>query len=105
MLRTYWKRFFYCLFTTVTAFISCDSDDTGIMKDKKFSNNTAILVAIIAAVLYALSTPISKRLLAEVAPTMIAAFLYLGAGIGVGAMLLGRKLCNITTNEQPKENA
>lgn len=70
------------------------------MKDNKFSNKAAILVAVLAAVLYALSTPISKRLLTEVAPTMIATFLYLGAGIGVGAMLLCRKLCGITTNEQ-----
>lgn len=47
----------------------------------------AILFAIIAAFLYALNTPISKKLLEHVDETMMAAMLYLGAGIGI--FLLG----------------
>ena len=54
-------------------------------KDKNF---IAILLAILAAALYAISTPVSKMMLQTVAPTMVAAFLYLGAGIGMGAMML-----------------
>ena len=46
-------------------------------KDK---NLVAILMAILAAALYAISTPVSKVMLQTVAPTMVAAFLYLGAG-------------------------
>lgn len=47
----------------------------------------AILCAIAAAALYALNAPFSKLLLSGVAPTMMAAFLYLGAGIGM--LILG----------------
>ena len=53
-------------------------------KDK---NLIAIILAILAAALYAISTPVSKVMLQTVAPTMVAAFLYLGAGIGMGAMI------------------
>lgn len=45
-----------------------------------------ILWAILAAGLYALSAPVSKLLLASVPPTMMAAFLYLGAGGGMLAV-------------------
>ena len=48
----------------------------------------ATLFAILAAVLYAISMPASKVLLESVSPTMMAAFLYLGAGLGIGLMLL-----------------
>ena len=44
----------------------------------------AILYAIVAAAaLYAVNAPFSKVLLERVHPTMMAAFLYLGAGIGL----------------------
>ena len=43
----------------------------------------AIFHAVLAAALYALSMPFSKLLLEEVPPTMLAAFLYLGAGAGM----------------------
>ena len=39
--------------------------------------------AIIAALLYAINVPLSKMLLQFVEPTMMAAFLYLGAGLGI----------------------
>ena len=45
-----------------------------------------VLAALAAACLYALSTPCSKVLLSDVAPNMMAALLYLGAGIGMAAL-------------------
>ncbi len=66
-------------------------------RNKKY---TAILFAFLAAALYAVSTPVSKVLLQSVAPTMVAAFLYLGAGVGMGAMMLGRKGINQTYHEE-----
>lgn len=50
----------------------------------------AILLAVIAAALYAISTPVSKVMLQVVPPTMVAAFLYLGAGLGMGMMMIVR---------------
>lgn len=49
------------------------------MKFKKL----AMLYAILAAALYAVNIPISKLLLNHAGATMMAAFLYLGAGIGL----------------------
>lgn len=48
----------------------------------------SVFLAILAAVFYAINTPFSKNLLDKVSPTFKAAFLYLGAGIGLGAMYL-----------------
>ena len=39
--------------------------------------------AILAAVLYALSTPVSKILMSEIPPSFLVGILYLGAGIGM----------------------
>ena len=47
------------------------------------TKHTATLFAILAAALYALNIPLSKILLKHVEPTMMAAFLYLGAGLGL----------------------
>ena len=47
-----------------------------------------ILYALGAAALYAINTPLSKLLLSRVPSTLMAAFLYLGAGLGVGLMYL-----------------
>ncbi|MCR5639898.1 MAG: DMT family transporter [Lachnospiraceae bacterium] len=44
--------------------------------------------AFLAAILYAMNTPLSKLFLQRIDPTMMAAFLYLGAGVGVGVMYL-----------------
>lgn len=49
------------------------------MKNKKI----AVVFAIVAAALYAINIPLSKLLLIKVDTTMMAAFLYLGAGIGM----------------------
>ena len=48
------------------------------------------MFAILAAVFYAVNVPCSKLLLNHVGPTAMAALLYLGAGIGVGLMSVGR---------------
>ena len=50
----------------------------------------AIFYAILAAALYALNAPVSKLLLQNVPLTMMAGFLYLGAGIGMAVMGLVR---------------
>lgn len=55
------------------------------------TKNIATFFAILAAALYAISAPASKLLLQYVPATMMAAFLYLGAGLGVGAMGLLRR--------------
>lgn len=47
--------------------------------------------ALIAALLYAMNVPLSKLLLVNIAPSMLAALLYLGAGLGLlAAGLAGR---------------
>lgn len=51
-------------------------------------NIKATYYAILAAVFYALNMPFSKVLLGNVPPTMMAALLYIGAGIGIGAIYM-----------------
>jgi drug/metabolite transporter (DMT)-like permease len=53
-------------------------------------HNIAILWAILAAALYAISSPVSKILLNKMPPTMMAALLYLGAGFGMSIIGLYR---------------
>lgn len=47
------------------------------------TKNIATIFAIMATALYAINIPFSKLLLTQVQPTMMAAFLYLGAGLGL----------------------
>lgn len=54
----------------------------------KKQNITAIIYAVAAALFYAINVPCSKILLNYAAPTFMAAFIYLGAGLGVGTMYL-----------------
>jgi len=56
-----------------------------------------ILYALAAAVFYALNMPLSKRLLERMPPTLLAAFLYLGAGVGIGVLYL------LSGRSQPSE--
>lgn len=51
----------------------------------------AIVYAILAAALYALNSPVSKLLLKDVQPAMMASLLYLGAGAGMLLLTLVRK--------------
>ena len=50
-----------------------------------------IFLAVLAAGLYALSSPFSKLLLQFMPSTLMAGFLYLGAGLGMTALAFGRK--------------
>lgn len=72
---------------------------------KKFK---AIGFAILAALLYGISAPISKILLTEIPPTLMAALLYLGAGMGMLAigiyqlfMRQDKKEAKMTLSEMP----
>ena len=58
----------------------------------------AIVYAILAAALYAFNAPASKRLIRHVDTVMMAAFLYLGAGIGL--MIYGTVQTRLTKKGQ-----
>ena len=61
----------------------------------------AIFSALLAAALYALNAPISKLLLHNVPPSMMAALLYLGAGLGMFMMRLLRRKAGRISADQP----
>lgn len=56
-------------------------------------------LAILAAALYGISAPVSKVLLLELPPTLMAALLYLGAGLG----MLGVSLVNVMMKKEAIE--
>ncbi len=58
----------------------------------KKTNSIGIALAILAAALYAISSPFSKLLLEYMPSTLMAGFLYLGAGLGMGLVAILRKL-------------
>lgn len=60
-----------------------------------------VAFAILAAALYALSAPFAKLLLAHADPGMMAAFLYLGAGLGVWMLLPLQKRLQLQVPELP----
>ena len=65
-----------------------------------------VAAAFLAACLYALSTPCSKVLLGNVAPNMMAALLYLGAGAGMAVLTGARAVARRATSEEiPLERA
>ena len=61
---------------------------------------TGILLAILAAALYALNSPLSKILLDYMPSTLMAGFLYLGAGMGMGVIALIRKMNGTSLKEK-----
>ncbi|HJG29662.1 MAG TPA: DMT family transporter [Subdoligranulum variabile] len=65
------------------------------------SNRTSILWAVLAAAFYALNAPLSKWLLADIPPTMMAALLYLGAGTGMAAVRLIQRRTGTRPHEAP----
>lgn len=65
------------------------------------SQKRAIFYAILAAALYAVSSPVSKLLLSNVSPTMMAALLYLGAGAGLWMMGRVQKRWGGESKEKP----
>ena len=58
----------------------------------KFKQGAGILLAILAAALYAINSPFSKLLLDYMPPTLMAGFLYLGAGLSMGIIALLRMI-------------
>ena len=58
----------------------------------------AVLCAFMAAVFYAISSPVSKVLLEDVSPYLMAALLYLGTGIGMTAV---RSVTGAGRREEP----
>lgn len=62
---------------------------------------TAVFYAVLAAALYAINSPMSKLLLNHIPPVMMAGFLYLGAGIGVFLLQLGKRAMGKERKELP----
>ena len=58
-----------------------------------------IAFAILAAALYSINAPFSKILLEFIPPTLMAGFLYVGAGIGIAFIALIRKIKKYETKE------
>lgn len=48
--------------------------------------DTAVILAVLAAVFYAVNVPFSKQLMERIPPTFMASLLYLGAGVGIGIL-------------------
>ncbi len=61
----------------------------------------AAVFAILAAALYAINVPLSKLLLEHVGTTMMAAFLYLGAGLGLLVYSVAGKAIGKITIKEP----
>src|SRR5688500_682122 len=61
------------------------------------NNISHILQALLAALFFGASAPISKLLLGDVRPVIMAAFLYLGSGIGISFLKFSQK---ITSNQR-----
>ena len=66
----------------------------------KNSINKGIFLAILAAALYALNSPFSKILLDFMPSTLMAGFLYIGAGLGMGVIALIRRFNKTEQTEE-----
>lgn len=62
-------------------------------------------LALASALAFGASTPLSKILLASVDPQLLAGLLYLGAGIGLGVVHIGRSALGIPAQEAPLRKA
>ena len=67
---------------------------------KNLKQRAAVIFAILAASFYAISAPFSKILLDYVSPAMLAALLYLGAGVGMSFVALNQKKRNKNSKEK-----
>lgn len=65
------------------------------------TKNIATFYAILAAALYAINVPLSKFLLNHAGPTMMASFLYLGAGLGLFIYSLIEKATGKQVKREP----
>ncbi|MGM9665425.1 MAG: EamA family transporter [Eubacteriales bacterium] len=68
---------------------------------KTRSYKIGILLALLAATLYAINSPLSKILLNYIQPTIMAGFLYVGAGVAMLVIALIRK-CRKTKGNETK---
>ncbi len=59
---------------------------------------TAIIFAILAAALYAVNVPLSKLLLDELPPAMLAGLLYVGAGVGIGGVMAVKRALRVKSD-------
>lgn len=66
----------------------------------KKTARTGIFLAILAAALYAVNAPFSKLLLPYMPSTLMAGFLYVGAGVGMGVIALVRRFGGKTRTEE-----
>lgn len=66
----------------------------------KKSKTKGILIAVLAAALYAINSPFSKLLLEYVPSTLMAGLLYIGAGLGMGVISLIRKVRKTERTEE-----
>ncbi len=64
------------------------------------STKKGIFLAVLAAALYALNSPFSKLLLNEMPPTVMAGFLYIGAGLGMGVIAWIRHIQGAVNTEK-----
>ena len=64
------------------------------------TTGTGIFLAVLAAALYAINSPFSKLLLDYMPSTLMAGFLYIGAGLGMGVIALLRKLKKVERTEE-----
>lgn len=71
------------------------------MRDLKRPMHRGILLAISAAALYALNAPFSKLLLGYMSPTLMAGFLYVGAGLGIGLISMLKRAGRKEKREEP----
>lgn len=62
---------------------------------------TGIALALLSAVLFGASTPLAKLLLGQAGPWTMAGLLYLGAGLGLGGLHLGRAVLGLPAEEAP----
>ena len=65
------------------------------------NRKTATFCAVLAAVLYALNAPVSKLLISRLPSTLMAALLYLGAGLGMAAVGAVQRAAGAAGREQP----
>ncbi len=61
----------------------------------------AIGLALLSAALFGASTPAAKWLLGGMSPWLLAGLLYLGSGLGLGAVLAARRLLGLSAGEAP----
>lgn len=66
-------------------------------------NHQAVILALLSAALFGISTPAAKALLGEVSPAVLAGLLYTGAGIGIALLrrLMRRQIGDAARSEAP----